>query len=109
MPRKMPMEYMEVDAPRLQMAGVGAPRSTVFGVIGRTRLYEPVSRSLGGLVHNTCECPVQPGTVMKASTVPKNTDRSILGPSSKTPMPGAHYGQVPYPGHYASALGAPVS
>jgi len=105
----MPSEYMEVDAPRLQMAGLGSPRSTVFGVIGRTRLYEPHSRSLGGLVHNTCECPVQPGTVMKASSVHKNTDRSILGRPSKTPMPGAHYGQVPYPGVFASALGPAVS
>lgn len=109
MPRRMPMEYMEVDAPRLQMAGVGSPRSTTFGVIGRTRLYEPHSRSLGGLVHHTCDVPVQKGTAMKVSSVHHNTDNSILGPSSKTPMPGAHYGQVPYPGVFASALGAPVS
>ena len=109
MPRKMPMEYLEVDAPRLQMAGLGSPRSTVFGVIGRTRLYEPHSRSLGGLVHNTCECPVQPGTAMKASSIHKNTDNSILGRPSKTHVPGAHYGQVPYPGYYRSALGPAVS
>lgn len=109
MPRKMPMEYMEVDAPRLQMSGLGAPRSTVFGVIGRTKLYEPHSRSLGGLVHHTADAPVQKGTAMKASSVPKNTDRHILGPASKTHVPGEHYGQVPYPGLYRSKLGAPVS
>jgi hypothetical protein len=98
--------YLQVvDMPRM-MGGVGAPRSTVFGVLGRTKM-DPYTRSLGGLVQTTT-----PGVKSKAaepaSSVEQNTERNMVGPKSKTPMPGDHYGQVPYPGAFQSHLGARV-
>ena len=99
--------YLQVvDFPRM-MEGKGAPRSTVFGAIGRTKI-EPYSKSLGGLVETTT-----PGAshfdkeaVEKASAVPRNTDFHIIGHPAKTKVPGHHYGQMPYAGAYRSALGA---
>jgi hypothetical protein len=99
--------YLQVvDMPRM-MGGKGAPRSTVFGALGRTKI-EPYTKTLGGLVVTTT-----PGTghfdkaaVEKASSVPKNTEFHIIGAASKTRVPGEHYGQVPYPGAFRSALGA---
>jgi hypothetical protein len=76
--------YLQVvDAPR-EMAGSGAPRSTTFGVIGRTT-YDYVNRSLGGLVHDTKRsAPVPHGEVQHAAHLP-NSDRHILGPASRSP------------------------
>lgn len=80
----------------------------MFGVIGDTK-EDPLMRSLGGLVQNTkASAPVGKGTIMKASKA-ENTERHIIGQPSKTPMPGAHMGQVPYPGMYQSAVGARLS
>lgn len=98
--------YMQVvDMPRM-MGGVGAPRSTVFGAIGRTKI-EPYTKTLGGLVETTTPGKA-PKVAVAASSEPKNTERHIIGHASKTPMPGDHYGQVPYPGAYQSHLGARV-
>jgi len=95
--------YLEVvDEPRM-MRGEGAPRSTVFGVLGRT-IESPKMKSLGGLVHKA------PGAKISAGTVehhPKlvHTERRITGPAAKTHISGEHYGQVPYPGAYMAHLG----
>jgi hypothetical protein len=98
--------YLQVvDMPRM-MGGVGAPRSTVFGAIGRTKM-DPYTRSLGGLIETTTPGKT-PKVTVPASSEPKNTERHIIGPRSKTPMPGDHYGQVPYPGAFQSHLGARV-
>ena len=96
--------YLQVvDEPR-KMRGKGAPRSTVFGVIGRTT-YDPFTKSLGGLVIDSTK-GVRPEKVsMKASSVPKNTEKHIIGSPAKTKVSGAHYGQVPYAGKYRSDLG----
>lgn len=91
-----------VDMPRM-MGGVGAPRSTVFGAIGRTKM-DPYTKSLGGLVETTTPGKT-PKVSMSASSVDTNTERHIIGARSKTPMPGQHYGQIPYPGAYQSHLG----
>ena len=92
-----------VDEPRV-MRGKGAPRSTVFGVIGRTKI-DPFTKTLGGLVVESTK-GVRPEKVsMKASAVPKNTDRKIVGAAAKTKIPGAHMGQVPYAGKYMSDVG----
>lgn len=100
--------YLQVADPRLQMSGSGAPRSTTFGVIGRTT-YDHVTRSLGGLVHDTkLSAPIHHGEVQKAAGLP-NTDRHILGHASKTPRPGAHMGMVPYVGQFQSAVGHRLS
>ena len=88
-----------VDQPRM-MKGKGAPRSTVFGVLGRT-VEEPLAKSLGGLVEHSATAGINKGTLSPLM----NTERHIAGKASKTHVPGAHYAQIPYPGEYMSALG----
>lgn len=88
-----------VDQPRMMKGGV---RSTIFGVLGRTTDGAP-NKSLGGLVVNTKVAPLNAGVSMKASAVPMNSSRSIIGPAAKTPL--GHTGQVPYPGKFASKIG----
>ena len=58
--------YLTVQDPKIQMSGKGAPRSTVFGVLGRLpKNEEKVGvKSLGGLVHNSKMGHYGPGTVM---------------------------------------------
>lgn len=91
-----------VDQPRM-MKGKGAPRSTVFGVLGRT-MEDPHAKTLGGLVTHTSNAPVPKGQVIHhASRL--MTERHVTGPASKTPMPGAHYAQIPYAGAYMSHKG----
>lgn len=94
-----------VDQPRM-MAGKGAPRSTVFGVLGRTK-ESPLMRSLGGLVANSkANAPVPRGGGILKSHPREVTERHIVGPASKTHIPGAHYAMVPYPGKFMSEKGA---
>jgi hypothetical protein len=107
MPKDYPQDknakipYMAVvDEPRLMSGG---PMPTVFGVLGATKMDAP-TRTLGGLVHNArADAPAPP--VMKESKMHVNTSRSVLGPAAKTPMPGVHYGQVPYAGKFMSEVG----
>lgn len=96
--------YLQVvDEPR-RMRGKGAPRPTIFGVIGRTT-YDPFTKSLGGLVIDSTK-GVRPEKVsMKASKVSKNTERKIVGHPAKTHIPGSHFGQVPYAGKYMADVG----
>jgi len=94
-----------VDRP-IEMAGKGAPRSTTFGVIGMTK-YDPYTRTLGGLIQTTTDVRA-PNPAVSASSEPKNTLFHILGPASKTRVPGEHYGQVPYAGSFRSHLGTRV-
>jgi len=84
------------------MSGKGAPSQTMFGVIGQTA-YDPLMKSLGGLVTNT-KSSGGGNPTQSASSMPQ-TQRSILGPKAKTPMPGEHYGQIPYAGAYQSQEG----
>lgn len=95
---------------RLQMKGKGAPQSTMPGVMGATK-QDSYQRSVGGLLNDTPDGPIGPGTVhsaMSTLSIYGNTQRRILGPASATPMPKEHYGQVPYPGAYQSHLGVSV-
>lgn len=88
--------YLEVvDEPRM-MRGEGAPRSTVFGVLGRTKESGKM-KSLGGLVHRAPTEHVPKGTI--------STERHVTGQASKTHVCGEHYGQVPYPGKFMAHLG----
>jgi len=99
--------YMEVvEAPR-RMAGKGAPRDTLFGVIGHTKM-DPMSKSLGGLLITTTmgESPSKSAhKVNKAMEKHDNTEKHLLGPSGKTHIAGSHHGQVPYAGKYMSHEG----
>ena len=91
-----------VDQPRM-MKGKGAPRSTVFGVLGRT-VETPYAKTLGGLVRHTADGKVQPGTVIHDAKR-LNTERHIAGKASKTATSGDHYGQVLYPGMFMGHRG----
>jgi hypothetical protein len=86
------------------MGGLGAPKYTMSGLIGQTK-ESSYTRTLGGLVTSTTPGP-KPKVSMTAAAVPKNTEFHIIGPASKTPTPGEHYGQVPYPGAFRSVLGS---
>lgn len=98
------VSYLKVvDMPR-RMAGEGAPKQTVFGVLGRT-MESPRMKSLGGLVEESTKVSA-PKVAMKASSEKKNTDRKILGAPAKTHLPGSHMGQVPYAGQYMSHVGS---
>ena len=92
-----------VDMPR-RMKGKGAPKQTVFGVLGMTK-EEPMSKSLGGLVKESTKVSA-PKVSMAASKEKKNTDRHIIGAPAKTHIPGSHMGQVPYAGAYMSHVGS---
>ena len=100
--------YMQVLEPKM-MAGKGAPRSTTFGVLGMTK-ETGMHRSLGGLVQHTVHGKVPAHmSEKKAEKSIGQTERHILGHASRTHIPGAHYGQVPYPGAYQSHLGGMLS
>jgi len=99
------LPYMHVVDRPIEMAGKGAPRSTTFGVIGMTK-YDPYARSLGGLIQTTTNVRT-PNPAVSADSQ-RNTIFHILGPASKTRVPGEHYGQVPYAGAFRSHLGTRV-
>lgn len=95
--------YLRVVGRRIEMKGKGAPKETVSGVIGHTEM-SPLSKSLGGLVVSTTAGASK--VDKEAAHKPKvNTDRHIVGPASKTHIPGAHYSMVPFPGMYMSEKG----
>ena len=99
--------YLVSTDPTRQMSGKGAPRDTIFGVLGKTT-YDDKVRSLGGLVQNTKASKLGKGTVMPERNAPQ-TERSILGDAPATHVPGQHHGQVPYAGYFRSTLGQPLS
>lgn len=103
---KVPREpYLAVVDPRIQMAGKGAPRSTVFGVLGRTMDGGDVgAKSLGGLVKDT-KSKAKHGKETMPEKAAHQTEKKIVGPAAKTRIPGVHMGQVPYPGFFMSAVG----
>lgn len=91
---------------RFEMEGKGAPRDTMFGVIGATK-FDAHAKSLGGLVHDTKAHGGAPVVSEKAAEK-HNTERHILGSAAKTHVPGVHYAQVPFCGHFMSAVGTRV-
>ena len=98
--------YLQVVGMPREMGGKGAPKPTVFGVLGHTQ-YDPLSRTLGGLVSSTRTSGEPVPKVMKAKGV--HTERNIAGKEGKTHIPGVHHGQVPYAGKYMSDVGKMVS
>ena len=79
---------------RVMMKNPGAPRHTLFGLIGNTMNESSYMRSLGGIVQDTKTGKTSHGTTMKAPDA-----------RSKTCIPGAHYGQTPYPGRFFTNVG----
>ena len=99
--------YLHQTAMPREMAGVGAPTPTIYGVLGETK-YDPYTRTLGGLVKHTMDGKLNPGVAMSARRAPQ-TDHHIIGPAGKTRMPSAHYGQVPYVGKFIDKVGPGLS
>ena len=89
-----------VDQPRV-MKGAGAPRQTVFGVLGHTK-ETGMTRVLGGLVQHAPDAPIGKGTLRKSHMM---TERKCDGAPPKTHISGLHYGQIPYPGLYMGPAG----
>ena len=102
----MPHSYLDIVENPRRMGGEGAPRDTLFGVLGHTK-YSPLTRSLGGLVISTTKDASPADAAHKASSE-KNTEHHILG-KTHTAIPGVHMGQVPYPGMFMKTVGASVS
>ena len=101
--------YLEVVAEPRMMAGKGAPRSTVFGVLGRTK-ESGMMRSLGGLVKDSkASAPIGKGTIIRPTAKDANTERHIVGPASRTHISPEHYAQIPYPGAYMGPAGERLS
>ena len=98
--------YLAVAAPRLQMAGKGAPRSTVFGVLGvgggACGGVADGVKSLGGLVMNTTKVKVHDMTVKEKHAYATEHGRYK---KNATEIPGCHFGQVPFAGFYMKAVG----
>ena len=94
--------YLEVVGEPRMMRGEGAPRSTVFGVLGRTKESAKM-KTLGGLVVERSQAKVPKGELMRPGGV--KTERGITGAPAKTHIPGAHYAQIPYPGVFMAHLG----
>lgn len=96
------MAYMNVvDGKYMMKSG---PENTLFGLIGATKNYTLV-RSLGGIVEHTPDGPKPSG--VKKEKVADKTERHIGGKNA-TKLPGAHFGQVPYPGLYMKKVGSQV-
>ena len=102
--------YLEVvESPR-RMGGKGAPKDTLFGVLGHTKM-DPLTRSLGGMVVSTTKgaSGVDKRAAMKAGSVPKNTEKHLVGHSPKTHIPGVHHGMIPFAGQFMAKVGHEVS
>jgi len=96
--------YLHVAAPRLEMKGKNAPRSTVFGVLGvgggaRGGVADGV-KSLGGLVMSTTKVKVH-DKVMKDSAAPPTEHGHYKHSATRRVM--ARGG--PYPGYFNSHIG----
>lgn len=104
----LPTPGMNVtDYPRYQMAGKGAPRPTLFGVLGKTKYDSHIgAKTLGGLVANTkASASIPSGNLGKKPSSMK-TEHNIASHKDATAIPGAHYAQVPYAGAFMKHVGA---
>ena len=88
-------KYHEPSVPRQLMKGKGAPKPSIFGVLGETKV-DSWTKSLGGLVTDT-----KVHSYRDPSFHPHgmNTENHILGKNASAVAP-KHYGQVPYQGKY---------
>jgi len=99
------LPYMKNNSMRSEMAGKGAPRPTIFNVIGETK-YDPLTRSLGGLVKDTKSSVAVKGSALMNPSGMK-TENCIIGKNASK-VPGRHMAQVPYAGKFMYNVGAPV-
>ena len=99
--------YMEVEESPRRMGGKGAPKYTLFGVIGHTK-RDPLTRSLGGLVIGTTKGESPAKSAHSAKAHPE-TEKNLIGGKHATALPGVHYGQIPFAGQYMKKVGPEVS
>jgi hypothetical protein len=88
-----------------KFAAKSGAKHTLFGLIGATRNYL-VESPLSGLVMHTASGPKPSG--LKKEKVADMTERHIGGKNASV-VPGAHHGQIPYPGQYLYKKGAMLS
>lgn len=98
--------YLKVVGMPREMGGKGAPKPTVFGVLGRTKM-ESMNKVLGGLVE-TSTPGKKPKVDMKVDSVVRQSDHHLEGAGRATHISGEHYGQVPYAGKYMAKEGSKV-
>lgn len=92
------MAYMNVVDGKYMMKG--GVRDTLFGLIGTQERGNV--KALGGLVEHKATGKVPSG--LKKEKVADRTEHHIGGKNA-TAIPGAHMGQVPYPGVYMKDVG----
>ena len=80
-------------------------KPTLFGLIGATRNYL-LEGTLSGLVTHTASAPKPSG--IKKEKVADMTEHHIGGKNASV-VPGAHHGQIPYPGQYLYKKGSMLS
>lgn len=100
------MSYLHIVGLPRQMGGRGAPKPTIFGVLGHTK-DESMSKSLGGLVQ-TKTAVKSKSPVEGYKMVGHQSDHHLEGAGRATAVSGQHYGQVPYAGKYMKPLGSKV-
>ena len=91
---------------KFNMASKHGPHDTLFGVIGSS-LYDSHAQTLGGIVMET-KSHMKAPVVSEKSAEKYNTERHIMGPASKTSIPGVHFSQVPFAGQFMSKVGTRV-
>jgi hypothetical protein len=99
--------YMAVADPRLAMRGAGAPRSTVFGALGigggAGQFIGGGAKSLGGLVKET-KSPGKHADIVSDKHAFATEHGHYMKNHTEVPM--AHFGMVPYAGHFMKAVGS---
>jgi hypothetical protein len=101
------MSYLKIVGMPRQMGGVGAPKPTIFGVLGHTKM-ESSTKSLGGLVQTKTKGASPVDSSESIYSVKRQSDHHIEGAGRATAVSGQHYGQVPYAGKYMKPLGTKV-
>jgi len=77
-------------------------KDTLFGLIGKTKGHTEI-QALGGIVDGGKPDAKTPSD-LKRGKVADATERHIGGKNA-TKIPGAHHGQVPFPGQYMATVG----
>jgi hypothetical protein len=94
------LPYMK---PVSKVAGLGSTQPTLFGVLGMFAKDEHFAGLQKQVMHKSHG--MLPPLYSGEPTHHHNTDRDLLGPASKTHIPGIHYGMVPFAGAFMSGHG----
>ena len=75
---------------------------TLFGLIGEAKRDKETAQSLSGIAEMKPSGKVP--SALKREKVADKTEKHIGGKNA-TALPGAHFGQVPYPGVFMKEVG----